>query len=144
MRSCYRFDECDANLCPKDRDPGIEVRTWYPDEDVCPLRVGVPRWVKVQRRIKARCRLGAEAGYFTILDLVKIQKVGPGIRGRTSEKDHPRRNEADRLKIIALSGPGGSEPAGGRVVVPREKGKLTPGLSAYMARLKAQGARGGK
>ena len=62
--SCKHFDGCSAPICPV--DPGsVENCAWFPDEDVCQLIVGVPDWIRRQRRI-AKKGYGFKRGCFTV------------------------------------------------------------------------------
>ena len=102
MRSCKNFDNCNASLCPFDRDPGLERRIWFPNEEICTRR-NMPKWVKKQKRIARKTTLGFEAGYFTITDLMKGTKVTKTMRGRQPDDPEPKENARLRDEIILAS-----------------------------------------
>jgi len=53
MLSCKHFEACSSNLCPRDAD--IHLRTWFLDEDICPLQEyrHLP-FIRRQRQLKKR------------------------------------------------------------------------------------------
>ena len=95
--SCTHFDECSAPICPIDSE-SIKNCAWFPDEDVCQLIVGVPDWIRRQRRI-AKKGYGVERGCFTVRMLErKCRLPGNGVNPNDGEpheledewiKNHP-------------------------------------------------------
>lgn len=79
MEKCWTFEGCKASLCPLSWN--YERCIWYPDEDICRRRVGVPDWVRAQRKIVkvvGRCN---EVGFFNVARLRKLKLIRKGIRG---------------------------------------------------------------
>lgn len=91
---CPKFEDCEANLCPLDRE--INTRTWFPDEPFCTFK-GYQRlhWLKKQKKI---AKIGNyETGYFTKPILDSLQTIKRGIKGVNPDLD-PLVTAAKKIK----------------------------------------------
>lgn len=68
---CKFFDGCSAQLCPKLSDEENSKCIWYPDEDICRLRKGIPDWVKQQKKVAKKC-LPENVHYYFTLAMLKV------------------------------------------------------------------------
>ena len=77
---CRLFEDCEAPLCPLDKDC-LEHRLWYPDEEICRARKfqSLP-WLRKQKKI-AKLGLTVDDGFFTVRMLNSIQAITKGIKG---------------------------------------------------------------
>ena len=85
MKSCTKFSECSAPLCPLDKT--LEVGMWYPDEPICAKHNH--EWIKTQRKIAERTREPEK--YFTYEMLNRNCVIGRAMAGLDPEK--PRDEE---------------------------------------------------
>jgi len=96
MSLCPSFMTCNAPLCPL--DPGLELRIWYADEDICKSRkFGGRRWIKKQRSIKkyqTKSWLGKAKTYNDLYQASRPRTLSPEYRKALSERMKKIRREA--------------------------------------------------
>ncbi len=87
MKSCDRFDQCDAPLCPLDEN--LDKRCWYSDEAVCLSRKhGKSRWVKKQKSIvqrQTKSWLDRPVTYRELFDASRPRKISRVQKNRLVE-----------------------------------------------------------
>jgi hypothetical protein len=71
-KNCKFYGSCSAPLCPMLSDEQNTNCIWYPDEDICRKRKGLPDWVKQQRKIAKKAKPENFWHYFT-LDMLKVR-----------------------------------------------------------------------
>uniref|UniRef100_A0A6M3LS13 Uncharacterized protein n=1 Tax=viral metagenome TaxID=1070528 RepID=A0A6M3LS13_9ZZZZ len=70
LEDCSKFDVCTAPICPLD-SASLETAVWYPNEDICKIRMNLP-WRRIQRRIAKRAK--DHTRYFTLKDF-QVKRV---------------------------------------------------------------------
>jgi len=69
---------------------------WYPDEEICRKRKGLPAWVKQQRKIAKKAKLENHGLYF-LLEMLEVPfRVTRGVKGL--DADRPLEKESQQLK----------------------------------------------
>lgn len=78
---------CEAPICPFDPDleDNLETWCWYPDEKICTKSpfTQIQRTQKKIRKLYLSGLVGLDR-YFTSFRLLRIKRVGKGLRGRSS------------------------------------------------------------
>lgn len=85
-RDCYKFESCEAPLCPMDNE-SIEHGVWYTDEAIC-MSYGqgmeMPKWRDLQMRI----RKFKSPGFFSVPMLMRDGlQAAKGLKGLDSDND---------------------------------------------------------
>jgi hypothetical protein len=70
--NCKFYEGCSAQICPILSDEQNSNYIWYPDEEICRKRKGLPDWVKQQRKIAKKAKPDNCWHYFT-LDMLKVR-----------------------------------------------------------------------
>lgn len=78
---------CEAPICPFDPDLGSNLETWcwYPDERICTKgpHTHIQRAQKKIAKLYEKRLVGLDR-YFTSSDLLKMKRVGKGLKGRSN------------------------------------------------------------
>jgi hypothetical protein len=78
---CRYYESCSAPMCPILSDEQNINYCWYPDEDICRRRKGLPDWVRQQRKIAKKAKPENYRYYFT-LDMLKVRfRVTSSVKG---------------------------------------------------------------
>jgi hypothetical protein len=86
-KNCKFYGSCSAPLCPMLSDEQNTNCIWYPDEDICRKRKGLPDWVKQQRKIAKKAKPENFWHYFT-LDMLKVRfRVTCNVKGLDPNMD---------------------------------------------------------
>jgi hypothetical protein len=70
--NCKFYEGCSAPLCPVLSDEQNSKYIWYPDEEICRKRKGLPDWVKQQRKIAKKAK-PEYFGYYFTLGMLKVR-----------------------------------------------------------------------
>jgi hypothetical protein len=85
-KNCKFYGSCSAPLCPMLSDEQNTNYIWYPDEDICRKRKGLPDWVRQQRKIAKKAKPENFWHYFT-LDMLKVRfRVTSSVKGLDPNK----------------------------------------------------------
>lgn len=71
-KNCKFYGSCSAPLCPMLSDEQNINYCWYPDEEICRKRKGLPDWVRQQRKIAKKAKPENYRYYFT-LEMLKVR-----------------------------------------------------------------------
>ena len=71
-KNCKFYGSCSAPLCPMLSDEQNTNYIWYPDEDICRKRKGLPDWIRQQRKIAKKAKPENYRYYFT-LEMLKVR-----------------------------------------------------------------------
>ena len=94
--TCTHYENCSAPLCPNKSDEQNSNSIWYPDEEICLKRKGLPAWVKQQRKIAQKAK-PENCGYYFTLDMLKVPfRVTRSVKGL--DPDMPLEKEERQLK----------------------------------------------
>jgi hypothetical protein len=86
-KNCKFYGSCSAPMCPILSDEQNANYIWYPDEDICRKRKGLPDWVKQQRKIAKKAKPENFWHYFT-LDMLKVRfRVTSSVKGLDPNMD---------------------------------------------------------
>ena len=78
---CRYYESCSAPMCPILSDEQNINYCWYPDEDICRKRKGLPDWVRQQRKISKKAKPDNYRYYLT-LDMLKVRfRVTSSVKG---------------------------------------------------------------
>ena len=78
---CRYYQNCSALLCPVLSDEENTNFIWYPDEEICRRRKGLPDWVRQQRKIAKKAKPESFWHYFT-LEMLKVRfRVTSSVKG---------------------------------------------------------------
>lgn len=70
--NCPSFENCEAMLCPLDKD--IKLRVWYPDEPICGRKdYQNIEWLKKQKEIAKKVLV--KGNYFNLEIIQAIKKI---------------------------------------------------------------------
>ena len=76
-KDCSRYDPCACPLCPLDSKEDLAEYSWYPDEEVCPLKSNV--WIKQQKKIAKKAK---DMWKYYTLEMLKVKcRISTGITG---------------------------------------------------------------
>jgi len=89
---CPRFNNCNAPLCPLDRE-SLEFGIWYPDEEICQNRnFSKLRWIRNQKKI---LKVNAPKDrYFSFTMLKRKCVIGKKMQGL--DPDEPEGPQLER------------------------------------------------
>ncbi len=78
---CRYYESCSAPMCPILSDEQNINYCWYPDEDICRRRKGLPDWVRQQRKIAKKAKPDNYRYYLT-LEMLKVRfRVTSSVKG---------------------------------------------------------------
>jgi hypothetical protein len=78
---CRYYQSCSAPLCPVLLDEQNSNYIWYPEEEICRRRKGIPDWIKQQRKVAKKAKPENCWHYFT-LDMLKVRfRVTSSVKG---------------------------------------------------------------
>ena len=121
---CLNWKECGVPICPKD-SRSTDKSVWFPGEAVCPLRRGIPTWVRIQRRLAKALKLPVtdnekvrhEYGFFSAKMLQCIHKVTDATRGANPD------SEGSETRWLAARA---TPEEGANTTITRKRRELTP------------------
>ncbi len=80
-KNCKFYGSCSAQMCPVLSDEQNTNYIWYPDEDICRKRKGLPDWVRQQRKIAKKAKPDNYRYYLT-LEMLKLRfRVTSSVKG---------------------------------------------------------------
>jgi hypothetical protein len=80
-KNCKFYESCSAPMCPILSDEQNENYCWYPDEEICRSRKGIPDWIKQQRKIAKKAKPENYWHYFT-LEMLKVRfRITSNVKG---------------------------------------------------------------
>jgi hypothetical protein len=78
---CRYYEGCSAQMCPILSDEQSSNCIWYPDEEICRRRKGMPDWVRQQRKIAKKAKPDNYRYYLT-LEMLKVRfRVTSSVKG---------------------------------------------------------------
>jgi hypothetical protein len=80
-KNCKFYGSCSVPLCPMLSDEQNTNYIWYPDEDICRKRKGLPDWVRQQRKIAKKAKPENYRYYFTLEMLEVHFRVTSSVKG---------------------------------------------------------------
>jgi hypothetical protein len=85
--NCRYYESCSAQLCPMLLDEQNSNCIWYPDEEICRKRKGIPDWVRQQRKVAKKAKPENCCHYFT-LEMLKVRfRVTKSVKGLDPNMD---------------------------------------------------------
>jgi hypothetical protein len=85
--NCKFYENCSAPICPILSDEQNTNFIWYPDEEICRKRKGLPDWVRQQRKIAKKAKPENCWRYFT-LNMLKVRfRVTESVKGLDPNMD---------------------------------------------------------
>jgi hypothetical protein len=79
--NCRYYENCSAPMCPVLSDEQNINYCWYPDEEICRKRKGLPDWVRQQRKIAKKAKPENYWHYFK-LEMLKVRfRVTASVKG---------------------------------------------------------------
>jgi hypothetical protein len=103
--NCKFYEGCSAPMCPILSEEQNSNYIWYPDEDICQKRKGLPDWVRQQRKIAKKAKPENYQYYFTLGMLEVRFRVTKSVKGL----DPDNLNEEAQLRVWRKRNKGSSK-----------------------------------